>query len=142
MRQAVAIILLLVLMGVGAVALIPPDRHSDCTQTADPDRSIHGCTQIISRGTRESRENRVVAYHNRGYSYFRKVQFDRAIADYTQAIKLHPRFALAYNNRGLAYKQKGHRDKAIADYRKALQIDPSHQVAKRNLKRLGVATDR
>ena len=36
-----------------------------------------------------------------------KRDIDRAIADYDQAIRLNPRFAIAYNNRGNAYDDKG-----------------------------------
>jgi tetratricopeptide (TPR) repeat protein len=76
--------------------------------------------------------------YSRGNDYYRKGEYDRAIADYTKAIKLDPKHAFFYNNRGIAYGKKGDRKQAIADYRKALEIDPSYQRAKNNLKRLGV----
>ena len=44
-----------------------------------------------------------VAYVNRARSYSDKKDYDRAIADYSEAIKLDPRLATAYNLRGLAY---------------------------------------
>jgi hypothetical protein len=34
---------------------------------------------------------------------------DHAIADYDEAIRLNPKFAVAVNNRGSGYKQKGDR---------------------------------
>jgi tetratricopeptide (TPR) repeat protein len=33
-----------------------------------------------------------------------------AVADYTEAIRLDPKYAFAYNNRGLAYRAKGDLD--------------------------------
>jgi Flp pilus assembly protein TadD len=36
-----------------------------------------------------------------------KGDLDRAIADYTEAIRLSPKFARAYYNRGVAEKRKG-----------------------------------
>ena len=42
------------------------------------------------------------AFNERGYAYYQKRDFDRAIADYDAAIGLNPQFAVAYNNRGNA----------------------------------------
>jgi tetratricopeptide (TPR) repeat protein len=36
-----------------------------------------------------------------------KADYDRAIADYTEAIRLDPTFARAYYNRGFAKRAKG-----------------------------------
>ena len=51
-----------------------------------------------------------------------KGDYDLAIADYTQAIRLEPNFTAAYTNRGDAYVHKGDYDRAITDYESALQI--------------------
>ena len=42
------------------------------------------------------------AYLRRGDQYAAAQDYDRAISDYTQAIKLNPDYAEAYNNRGYA----------------------------------------
>jgi len=107
----------------------------DCNQSADLDRSIRGCTKIIERGRRK---HRAAAYNNRGNAYRKNIEVDRAIADFDKAIALKPNYATAYNNRGTAYVWKDDREQAIADYRTALEIDPSNQLAKDNLKVLGV----
>ena len=49
--------------------------------------------------------------------------YDRAIADYTEVLRLQPKAATAYNNRGLAYYQKREYDRAVADYTEAIRID-------------------
>ena len=49
---------------------------------------------------------------------------DRAIADYSEAIRLDPKYALAYNNRGFAYFGKKDYDRAIADYNEAIRLEP------------------
>jgi tetratricopeptide (TPR) repeat protein len=67
------------------------------------------------------------AYYNRGNANSKKgdsVALDRAIADYTQAIKLDPTFVQAYVTRGFAYSEKADFDRAIADYTQALQLAP------------------
>ena len=50
---------------------------------------------------------------------------DKAIADYSTAIKLAPNFAQIYDNRGNAYQDKGSYDHAIKDYTQAIQLNPS-----------------
>jgi tetratricopeptide (TPR) repeat protein len=55
-----------------------------------------------------------------------KGDYDRAIADYTEAIRLDPGLALAYNNRGFAYSHKGDNDRAIADYDQAINVSVSY----------------
>ena len=54
---------------------------------------------------------------------------DRAIADYTEAIRLDPKLANAYNNRGTAYRDKGDTDRAIADFTEAIRLDPKYANA-------------
>jgi tetratricopeptide (TPR) repeat protein len=40
------------------------------------------------------------AYNNRGVACYAKGKYDRAVADYNQAIALNPHYVLAYYNRG------------------------------------------
>ena len=47
-----------------------------------------------------------------------------AIADWTKAIEMYPRYAGAYSNRGLARYKLGDLKGAIADYTKAIKLRP------------------
>ena len=47
-----------------------------------------------------------MAYNNRGYSWYAKNEYDKAIADYNEAIRLDPKFALAYVDRGIVWRQQ------------------------------------
>ena len=51
--------------------------------------------------------NYVDAYNNRGNALTGTGQYDKAIADYDQAIKSRPKFATSYYNRGLIMDYKG-----------------------------------
>ena len=51
--------------------------------------------------------------------------YDGAIADFTEAIRLAPNYVYAYNIRGVVYRQKGDYDRAIADFEEALKINPN-----------------
>src|SRR5689334_20148740 len=62
------------------------------------------------------------AYLQRGDSYADRHEYDRAIADYTQAIHLQPEYAEAYNNRGYAYYWQGQYPNAITDYDRAIAL--------------------
>ncbi len=65
------------------------------------------------------------AYCGRGAAYAGKGDFEKAIADCTEAIRLDPAFAEAYFNRGLAYAAKHDFNKAIPDMKRAKELDPS-----------------
>ncbi len=53
-----------------------------------------------------------------------KREFDKALSDYNEAIKIDPRYAQAYYNRGLVQMEKKDYDKAIADFSEAIRLDP------------------
>jgi tetratricopeptide (TPR) repeat protein len=54
---------------------------------------------------------------------------DGAIADYTRAIELNPKYVEAYNNRGAEKLKKGDFDGAITDCNRAIELDPEHANA-------------
>ena len=62
------------------------------------------------------------AYHNRGLAWAEKDEYDKAIADYSEAIRLKPDYAKAYFNRGIAYYKKGDQAKADADFAKEKEL--------------------
>src|SRR5262249_41820524 len=64
------------------------------------------------------------AYLQRGDNSAERHDYERAIADYTQAIHLQPDYAEAYNNRGYAYYWQGQYPNAIADYDRAIALRP------------------
>ena len=63
-------------------------------------------------------------YYNRGVARFKKGETDRALSDFTKAIKMNPRFAMAYYYWGMAYHRKREYDQVISDYTRAIEIDP------------------
>ena len=58
----------------------------------------------------------------RGFAYHGKKDYDRAIADYNQAIRLYPNRSATIKNRGRAYQAKGDTKRANADFEKARQL--------------------
>jgi len=70
------------------------------------------------------------AAYDRGETAFKQKNWDKAIAEYTEAIKLNPNYTDAYTSRGAAYLEKGNIDLARADVNSALKIDPNNKAAK------------
>ena len=65
----------------------------------------------------------------RGDAYRKKGELDKAVADYTDAIRLDPKDAAAHAARGDVYRKKGELNKAIADYTEAIRLDPKNAAA-------------
>jgi tetratricopeptide (TPR) repeat protein len=101
----------------------------DLTRCGDTnaDTSISACTEIIdAKGQADSTERDTLAkaFTYRGFSYFKKNQADRAIEDFTQAIRLDANNAWAFANRGNAYFNKHQYELALKDYDQALTLNP------------------
>jgi Tfp pilus assembly protein PilF len=58
-----------------------------------------------------------------------KKEFDLALSDYNDAIRIDPKSTLAYYNRGNTWAAKQDYDKAIADYNEAIRLDPKYVAA-------------
>ncbi len=65
-----------------------------------------------------------LAYCGRGVAYGHKNDHDKAIADFTEAIRLDPKDARTYFNRSGDFALKEQYDKAIADLTEAIRLDP------------------
>jgi tetratricopeptide (TPR) repeat protein/S1-C subfamily serine protease len=75
---------------------------------------------------------RAAWYLNRGVLYKEQQKPDLALADYSKAIEINPRYVAAYNNRGVLYKEQQKPDLALSDYNKAIKINPRYADAYNN----------
>jgi len=127
-RPFTAAVIFVALMVVSPAAAQQSQARSWCYGNSTDVETISACTLVILSG-RESQRNLANAYFNRGIAYKNQRDFDRAIADYTQAIQLNPKDAKPHVNRGNVYSDKGDFDRAIADYSEAIQLDPKYAFA-------------
>jgi tetratricopeptide (TPR) repeat protein len=79
------------------------------------------------------------AFYDSGNAFLAKAQYNRAISDFTEAIRLYPNYASAYHDRALAYGNRGVAngnkldwDEAIRDFTEAIRLDPNYAKAYSN----------
>src|SRR5258708_6415309 len=125
MRSIVSLASVVVLL-IGS-ASVKADDVATCSKGAGDD-TIAACTRAISSGKSKG-NNLSIIFTNRGNALHIKGDYDRAIADFTEAIQINPHYAVDHNSRGNAYQIKGNYDRATADYTEAIRIDPKYAVA-------------
>lgn len=102
-------------LGVISPRLVLPLLHPKVSlKTSDPEK-IHS-----------------LSFFSRGMVRLKKEDYDRAIADFNEAIRRNPVDQLAYNNRGLAYSHKGDYTRAVEDYTEAIRLNPKDASAYSN----------
>ena len=87
---------------------------------------VIGLVHFIFPPRQYTAQERACFCNDRGVERIVNGEYDKAIADYDQALRLDPNNAAIYRNRGIAWKRKGDFDKAIADFNQALRIDVNY----------------
>jgi tetratricopeptide (TPR) repeat protein len=64
------------------------------------------------------------SYDKRGNEYLANREWDKAIADFNEVIRLDPERTSGYYSRGTCYDAKGDYDRAIEDFNKAIRLLP------------------
>ena len=81
-------------------------------------------------------ENQALIYNALGFAYFAKEQYDLAVRNYKEAIKLYPEYITALNNLGNVYEKKQMTSKALETYQESLKIEPTNKTAKKRAESL------
>jgi Flp pilus assembly protein TadD len=68
-----------------------------------------------------------------GIVLFHQGEFDRAIGQFRQALRIQPRDARIHCNLGVALMEKGNTDDALKEFRMALRCDPDFSQARKVL---------
>jgi tetratricopeptide (TPR) repeat protein len=89
-------------------------KSTDIGSRGDADATIAACTKLIYETPLGA--SQAAAYIARGLAYETEKDYDRAIADYSEAIRLGNKSALMYPLRR-AYLYAGALTKALADFR-------------------------
>lgn len=133
--HALTIVLVLLLLGPPAMAQKPKKdgylKDVELCNSMDLkalDARIKGCTALIEEGDRKATAL-AIAYNNRGNAYATKADYNHAIQDFDQSIKLNPSYAKPFNNRGVVYLRKGEIDHAIEAFDQAIKLDANYAEA-------------
>jgi tetratricopeptide (TPR) repeat protein len=70
------------------------------------------------------------AHYDRGVDFLENGKFDEAIAEFTKAIEIYPKYASAYHNRGNSYYKMGDHARALADLSHAQAFDAMVDAAR------------
>jgi tetratricopeptide (TPR) repeat protein len=92
--------------------------------------------KAIKTAEEEGEEDIAPVYNGLGYVYFSQEQYDLAIRQYKEALKLKPDYVVALNNLGHAYEKKKLTSQALEMYETALKFAPKNATAKRRAESL------
>lgn len=105
------------------------------------DDIVRVCDALIDNDKTE-RADRLKALLARGAAYQRRDDVDRAIVDYSDALRIDPKLADILNTRGELYRGRGDRPRALADFSAALKLNPQHALARANFKALALELEK
>lgn len=92
--------------------------------------------QKALKAAEEEGENLAFIYNGLGFAYFAQEQYDLAIRNYKEALRLEPNYVTALNNLGHAYERKNLTAQAIETYEQVLQSESQNKTAKRRVESL------
>jgi tetratricopeptide (TPR) repeat protein len=99
-------------------------------------QSVNLMQKALKAESETEPENKALIYNALGYAYFCQEQYEVAIRNYKEAIKLYPEYAIALNNLANVYERKQMVVKALETYDETLKFDPNNDVAKRRAESL------
>lgn len=113
------------------VALVPAlatnafaDDWADCRKST-PEMRISGCSKIITKSGVADKDL-ALAYGFRGSGHLNKGDKDKAIADFSHALRLKPNPSDARLFTGLLHVAKEDQDNGIVEFDEALRLDPKN----------------
>jgi tetratricopeptide (TPR) repeat protein len=128
MRRVVWSLVSVIGFSLSAASAATHDDAASACADRDPDIAIIACSALIDSGG-EAPGELSRDLNNRGGAYSAKGDYDLAITDLDQSIKLDSENAGAYINRGNSYGAKKEYDRALDDYGQALRIRPQDSGA-------------
>jgi tetratricopeptide (TPR) repeat protein len=105
---------------------VKPVDYSDIQRKAQETfgaRNYSKAIKYFSELIRMGKKNSEI-FFRRGYSLYAMSEYDMAIDDYTNSIKLRPDYKNAHYNLALCYENKKDYLQAVECYKKCLEIDP------------------
>ncbi|MBD2662967.1 hypothetical protein B6N60_00491 [Richelia sinica FACHB-800] len=92
--------------------------------------------KALKAAEEEGEDNTAPIFNALGYAYFAQDQYDLAIRQYKEALKIKPDYVVAWNNLGHSYERKKLNSQALQAYEEALKFAPNNATAKRRAESL------
>lgn len=105
--------------------------YKKCYQEKNRDFALKHCNRALRSGALTNKML-VTTYFNRASLYSNKGDYDRAISDYSSAIKISPNDHELWYERGRNYRFKKNYDLAIKDLTRAITLKPDYHGAYNN----------
>jgi tetratricopeptide (TPR) repeat protein len=132
--RLVTVLAVLLAVGIGiAVVFVqlyskPDNRQAPEAKTAASENAgVNDPTETFTDD--KEREKAALDHLNRGLAAAKQDDLDRAIAEFTAAIRLQPNAGAAYHSRASCYRRKGDTAAALADANQAIHLDPKDAEA-------------
>jgi tetratricopeptide (TPR) repeat protein len=100
------------------------DDRAECIKAAG-EEAIGACSRLISSGN--IGDFAALAFYSRGMAYIQKPDFDAAMNDFNETLRIDSKMSPAYTGRGMAYWMRGKPDLAAADWNEAIRLGPIYQ---------------
>jgi len=113
--------LLLCVAGCGQAPATPHELVARQVAAGEYEQAIAACDALLKA---DPQDNQALLY--RGRAYHRRNQsgdLDRALADFSESIRIAPQSAPAYYDRSIAYRDLGKAEESAADEKKARELD-------------------
>ena len=85
--------------------------------------------QMIRENVTLSQTQYAEIYFRQGFDRYKQGEYQKALADYNQAIRLNPKLAVAYFYRSLVYRKQGEYEKALAELNQVIRLNPKFALA-------------
>ncbi|XP_012538011.2 RNA polymerase II-associated protein 3 [Monomorium pharaonis] len=116
------------------------DVEKACKVLDNEEESDESAEESLSKEELEKNHNKAIEYKQQGNDFVKQKKWDKAIASYSEAIKIFPYDPIFYANRALCYLKQDNLYSAEADCSSAIQLDETYVKAyhRRVTARLGL----
>ena len=103
------------------------DQCKDVNNPQTADEALAACSRLFN--DKSEAKNQAMILRNRCGIYYTKNDYDHALADCNEALRMEPESAIGYNRRGLIWYQMKRYDTAIDDFTQAIRLDANFAYA-------------
>ena len=82
---------------------------------------------LIARGADPAKPGSDTDHTDSGIAFIKAGDWDKAIHELSEAIRVDSKYVRAYEYRGMAYFAKGDMDGALSDFNRVIQLDPTNE---------------